>query len=68
MKGRSVPKPGAPKTGPRGYDTSRELAFGRSACVGATPFWDRPASEPRSHKHSNIGFPLRGNEKQKQQP
>jgi len=67
MNGRPVPKPGAPKTGPGRYDTSRELGFVRPARVGATPFWDRPASEPQSTKHSNIGFPLRGNEKQKQQ-
>jgi hypothetical protein len=67
MKDRSVPKPGVPKTGPWRYDTSRELKFGRPARVGATPFWDRPTSEPQSKKHSNNGFPLPGNKKQKQQ-
>ena len=56
-----------PQNGSQAHDLSRELAFGRPAQVGATPFWDRPASEPQSTKHSNIGFPLRGNEKQKQQ-
>jgi len=60
MKGRPVPKPGAPKTGPRRYDTSRELRFVRPARVGATPFWDRPASEPQSHNIRVLDSPFGG--------
>ena len=30
-----------PQNGSQAHDLSRELAFGRPAQVGATPFWDR---------------------------
>ena len=33
----------APQNGTQAHDLSRELGFGRSAQVGATPFWDAAA-------------------------
>jgi hypothetical protein len=59
MKG-PVSNPGAPKTGPRRYDTSRELAFDRPARVGATPFWDRPTPGPQSSNIRRLDSPFGG--------
>ncbi len=39
---------GYPRMGPRRYDLSRELRFGRPAQVGATPFADSPTLVPGS--------------------
>src|SRR6185295_5495204 len=43
---------GRPQNGTQAHATSRELEFVRPARVGATPFWDRPSSEPASGEHS----------------
>ena len=37
---------GGPQNGTQAHDTSRELESGRPARVGATPFWEPPASKP----------------------
>jgi hypothetical protein len=59
---------GGSQNGSQAHALSRELEFGRPAQGGATPFCDPPASQPQRNNHSKIGFPLRGNERQEQQP
>ena len=49
-----------PQNGTQAHDTSRELKLSRPARVGATPFWDRPTSEPASRERSKIGSPFGG--------
>ena len=41
MNGSPQPPLRRPQNGSQAHDLSRELAFGRPAQVGATPFWDR---------------------------
>jgi len=51
---------GRPQNGTQAHDTSRELGLGRPARVGATPFWDRPTSEPASQSARENGSPFGG--------
>ena len=58
---------GRPQNGTQAHATSRELEFVRPARVGATPFWDRPSSEPASGQHSKIGSPFGGQKQMNKQ-